>query len=231
MEPYQYGLQQMPGPAAAQPAQREVVVAGLPAPPQQAEDQRIAPPESLRTLQAPPADAEALAKLQKQFISGANWFYWIAGLSVVNSIIALMESDVRFVIGLGITQIIGVLGEVLAEQIGTTARYVAFALEILAAAVFALFGYFARKRHLCAFVTGIVLYVLDALIFLLAIQDWWSFGFHVFASIGLCTGLSATLKLRKTFQPRPEGQAPAAQPPTAGEPGANGGAEQDQTVG
>jgi len=38
--------------------------------------------------------------------SGARWFYWIAGLSMINSIAAMSNSSWSFLAGLGITQFI-----------------------------------------------------------------------------------------------------------------------------
>jgi len=43
------------------------------------------------------------SELQNQAKSGANWFYWIAGASLVNTIIFLFNGRVSFIIGLGIT--------------------------------------------------------------------------------------------------------------------------------
>ena len=40
------------------------------------------------------------------FHSGANWFYWIAGLSLVNTILLYTGSEWVFVVGLGVTQLI-----------------------------------------------------------------------------------------------------------------------------
>ncbi|MCK4625530.1 MAG: hypothetical protein KAV00_09495 [Phycisphaerae bacterium] len=155
----------------------------------------IEPDDSNLELQDYSIDHEALSKLQKQFDNGAKWFYWIAGLSVVNSVIFLMDGSVSFVVGLGITQLIAGIGAAFAEEFGPVARYIAFAFEVAAALVFVLFGYYALKRHRWAFITGIVLYALDSLIFL-AVQDWWSFGFHVLALFGLFGGMKAARKLR-----------------------------------
>ena len=44
-----------------------------------------------------------------QMKKGANWFFWIAGLSVVNSVILLMEGDRHFVVGLGVTQLVNAI--------------------------------------------------------------------------------------------------------------------------
>ncbi len=70
----------------------------------------------------PPATALASFAAQPQFEaqlkSGASWFYWIAGLSAVNTISALSGSNWRFMFGLGITQII----DAFAAQAGPSAR-------------------------------------------------------------------------------------------------------------
>src|SRR4051794_33834386 len=41
--------------------------------------------------------------LEKQIKSGADWFFWIAGLSLVNSFVALSGKGWGFILGLGIT--------------------------------------------------------------------------------------------------------------------------------
>ena len=47
-------------------------------------------------------DPVTLAQLK----NGANWFYWIAGLSLVNSAIFAFGGHVSFIAGLAYTQII-----------------------------------------------------------------------------------------------------------------------------
>lgn len=42
----------------------------------------------------------------KAIKGGANWFYWIAGLSIINTLIIFFNGDVNFIVGLGLTQII-----------------------------------------------------------------------------------------------------------------------------
>ncbi len=156
--------------------------------------------------QPKPADPVLLAKLERQFSSGAKWFYWIAGLSVVNTVIIFNEGDFTFVIGLGITQVIAGVGEVLAEDVGPLARQIALALVVLCTGVFVVFGRYALKRRHWAFITGMVLYALDALIFL-GVQDWWSFGFHIFALFCLYGGLRAERQLRDLERGGAEAQA------------------------
>ncbi|MBI5383736.1 MAG: DUF4339 domain-containing protein [Verrucomicrobia bacterium] len=85
--------------------------------------------------------------------SGGSWFYWIAGLSLVNSVVALCGSEWGFILGLGVTQIFDALG----QSLGGAGKAVVLGLDAVAAGVFILFGVFARKRHTWAFVVGMVL--------------------------------------------------------------------------
>jgi hypothetical protein len=165
--------------------------------------------ERRRQAQAPARAAEALPtpaqsqdvrlleeklRAENQFKSGANWFYWIAGLSLVNSVIMLLGGSWSFIIGLGATQIVDALAWIVAEDLGSDVglglRIVAFGLDIIIAAVVAGFGLLARKRFKWAFVVGMGLYALDGLLFLW-IQDYWSIGFHLFALYGLYQGVKA----------------------------------------
>jgi len=137
---------------------------------------------------------EEKLKIEKQFQSGADWFFWIAGLSLINSVILLAGSEWGFIIGLGITQIIDAIGLLIAEEVGIAGKIIAFIFDIVAAGIFVLFGVFARKRHKWAFVTGMVLYAVDGLIFLLVL-DVLSIGFHIFALFCIYGGFKALGKL------------------------------------
>ena len=134
----------------------------------------------------PPRDPATEARLK----SGAAWFYWIAGLSLVNSVVAFTGSDWRFILGLGITQIFDAFG----HDLGGAGKAVVLTLDLLAAGVLVFFGVFAHKHHLWAFVLGMVLIALDGLIFLFA-QDWLGVGFHVFVLYCLFRGVKACREL------------------------------------
>lgn len=147
-------------------------------------------PEATRSQEA--------EKLLQAMRSGANWFYWIAGLSLLNSVIQMFDSDRSFVVGLGITQIFDAVASAGAQDLGaqggTILRAIAFVLDVCVAGVFVLFGWQAGKRRHWAFLVGMALYFLDALIFLL-VQDWLSLGFHAFALFGIWAGFSSLRKL------------------------------------
>jgi len=152
----------------------------------------------------------AIEKWTRGWRSGANWFYWIAGLSVVNSAIALFQGEWGFVVGLGITQFFQALAQAAGEQAGGVAlvlRLLGMALALLAALVFVLFGWLANRGHGWAFVAGMVLYLLDGLIFLL-VRDWLALGFHVFALFCIFAGYGALRKLREAQAPAPAESRP-----------------------
>jgi len=138
---------------------------------------------------ATPAAADPV--WQKQLKSGGNWFYWIAGLSLINSAIALSGSGMRFILGLGVTQIIDGVAQGLDSGAGLA---VAVVLDLLAAAVFVFFGLFANKRFTWSFIAGMILYTMDGMIFLV-FRDWFGVGFHAFALWCIFRGFKACREL------------------------------------
>jgi len=126
--------------------------------------------------------------------SGANWFFWIAGLSLVNSIILMVGGRWSFLAGLGVTQIIDALAGALSDKLGAGATAFALFLDLCAAGVIVLFGILARQRHTWAFILGMILYGLDGLLFLL-VQDWLSLAFHAYALYCISRGLMANRRL------------------------------------
>jgi hypothetical protein len=143
---------------------------------------------------------EEKLKLENRFKNGAGWFFWIAGLSLVNSIILMVGGQWNFLIGLGITQVIDGIASGVAAEIGVDAatiiKILAFAADLVVAGVFVSFGVLARKGYKWSFIVGMILYALDGAIFLL-VPDFLSIGFHLFALFGIYTGLQAYNKLMK----------------------------------
>jgi uncharacterized membrane protein YqaE (UPF0057 family) len=135
---------------------------------------------------------------RRQMQSGARWFFWIAGLSLVNSIAAAADSSWSFLAGLGITQFIsGFASGLSADLDGSSAvTVVAFVLNVLVAAFFVFLGVFAQKGHTWAFLIGLVLYALDALIFL-AVQLWFPLAFHAFVFYCLYRGFAANRNMNR----------------------------------
>jgi len=134
--------------------------------------------------------------LVQQAKSGANWFFWIAGMSIFNSFVHLLGGSLNFVIGLGATQVIDALTTMMSQENGDSFFLgIGLVLDLIVVGMFVLFGVFAQRLHRWALVVGIVCYILDSLIFLW-LQDWFSLAFHAFVLYGLWRGWSATNQLR-----------------------------------
>ncbi len=135
--------------------------------------------------------AAVSAILKAQVTRGANWFYWIAGLSMVNLFAIVGNTDFRFVFGLGISE---GLAEWAKEQAATGAGSgvvaIAAAGSIGMTAFFALCGKFANRPSAAAFIVGMIVFVLDSLVFVL-IKDWIAVAFHAYATYALWRGFSA----------------------------------------
>ena len=145
---------------------------------------------------SPPADAGVL---ERKLHSGATWFYWIAGLSLVNSVAQSLGSAVSFLAGLGITQVFdGVMAALARGEDawpGAFLRAVALAFDLFVAAFFVLLAWQAGKRSRWAFILGMVVYGLDGLI-LVMVRDWFGFAFHGFALYGIWAGYSSLKQLQ-----------------------------------
>ena len=128
-------------------------------------------------------------ELEKRVKSGGSWYYWVAALSLVNSVVAFTGGGGGFVIGLSVTQFMDAM---LAES-GGSAKAIGLVLGVLAAGIFALFGVFACKRHVWAFVVGMVLYGLDTILTVLA-EQWLGLAFHGWVLFSLFIGTRAAMQ-------------------------------------
>ena len=135
----------------------------------------------------PTATAAAKAETTAILHRGASWLFWIAGLSVVNAVIFMSGSDWIFLGGLGITYIAAIVGVKLGS---TQVALVAAFVTIWATAFFACLGYFARKGQQWAFITGMVLYVVDMLL-VGYLQLWLMLLFHGYILFRLYQGYAS----------------------------------------
>ncbi len=151
----------------------------------------------------PAADAAQLAAMQTRLVlqgrmrSGMNWFYWIAGLSLINSGTYLFGANFTFVIGLGITQVIDGIFTTIAQELGSGAewlRVVGVIIDLCVAGLFVLIGYVGRKRVRWPAIVGMVLYALDAVL-MLVFKDFFGAAFHAWALFAIWTGLKAMRQL------------------------------------
>jgi len=126
--------------------------------------------------------ATALARVRVS----ARWFYWIAGLSLINSAVVIFGGSFHFVVGLGITSVV----DVLTKQAGSAGIVLDLIINGFVAALFVLFGSCASKAQKWAFLVGMGLYALDGLLLLMA-RDVLSVGFHAYALFCIYRGVAA----------------------------------------
>jgi GYF domain 2 len=135
--------------------------------------------------------------LERRARSGARWFYWIAGLSLVNTF--TLSHGGAFLVGLAVTPVI----QGFAAGLGQQYEGVGTGLSVAVSALFAIFGYFAWKGQSWSFIVGMVLYGLDAalLLGLAALTNSMRnvglmVAFHVLVLVWIFRGWQASIKLK-----------------------------------
>ena len=123
--------------------------------------------------------------------AGAKWFYWIAALSIINSIVVITGGNFHFVVGLGITSVV----DTFAKRVGSVGSMLDVIINGCVAGVFVLFGTFAVKAQKWAFLVGMTLYVLDGLL-LLRLRDFLAVGFHAYALFAIYRGYIAAKQVQ-----------------------------------
>jgi hypothetical protein len=131
----------------------------------------------------------AMAQIEAQFKRGAGWFYWLAGLSLINAAIDFFKGDWTFLFGLGITKLVGAFASE-----GGADPVVTLVTNLLLIAVFVAFGAMALKKSKPMYVVGIIVYGLDLLLCLL-LQIWLFAAFHAWVMWQLVSGYRACSQL------------------------------------
>jgi hypothetical protein len=138
-------------------------------------------------VSSPSANQNALIaqklRVEQTLKGSSSWFVIIAALSLVNSVLSMTGAKIHFIFGLGFTQII----DALAHNAGGAGVALDLVINGVIAAVFVLFWNFARKGEKWAWLAGMGLYVVDALI-LLAFKDILSVAFHGWALYRMYSG-------------------------------------------
>ncbi len=116
----------------------------------------------------------------------------VAAFSVINSVLVLSNANLHFIVGLGVTQIADGVG----KNTGSAGATAGVVVSLFMAGIFALFWKFARQEQQWAFITGMVIYALDGLIFL-GLGIFLDFAFHLYALYCMFLGLKALMQLQK----------------------------------
>jgi hypothetical protein len=120
---------------------------------------------------------------------GANWLYWIAGLTAVNSLAALGELNFGFSLGLGLTMLID-------ATLGHASRVAAIGLDVAIVGVWIGLGLWAKRLSAIAFWLGIAFFAADALL-CLYLQLYLSVLLHAWAIFAMWGGLQALNRFKR----------------------------------
>ena len=115
-------------------------------------------------------------QLENALKGSASWFVIVAALSIINSVLSMAGASIRFIFGMGVTQVV----DAMARQAGSAGVMLNLIINGMIAGVFVLFWHFARKGQKWSWIVGMGIYLIDGLI-LLPFQDYLGAAFHAYA--------------------------------------------------
>jgi len=121
---------------------------------------------------------------------GAGWFLTIALLSGVNSVLQIFDAKIRFIFGLGITQVIGAFR----PGSGHSGTLVMIVVDGLFIVMLILCSRWAKAGSQGAFLGGMVAYALDGVLLLL-FSMWLDAAVHAYALWMIWQGYTASRQL------------------------------------
>jgi hypothetical protein len=139
---------------------------------------------------AAPPNAATLVSLRR----GATWFYTIAALSGINSLLQIFDAKIRFIFGLGITQVVGAM----AKQ-NSNGTVILLLVDGLFIGLLLLCGKWAREKSQGAFLGGMIAYLLDGAL-LVIFGMWIDAAVHAYALYRMWQGYAACRELSRLEQ-------------------------------
>lgn len=139
--------------------------------------------------------AQHKLQLEHALKGSASWFVVVAVLSLINSVLSMASTSMRFIFGMGVTQVV----DAMAHQAGSGGVVLDLVINGMIAGIFVLFWNSARKGQKWAWIVGMGLYVIDGLI-LLPFEDYLGVAFHAYALYRMFSGfrlLSAYESLKR----------------------------------
>lgn len=136
--------------------------------------------------------------------SGASWLSAVGLFSFLNTLLGLFKTTMRFVIGLGATQVIDYFAVMLSQNSDNHTLFIAMniGLNLLIAAIFVILGWFAKREHGWAWLVGMALYLIDTGI-MVWIPYWPGLIFHLIALVSMILGYIALRKKQKLLKASP----------------------------
>jgi len=143
----------------------------------------------------PPATMDPSGPVILRMRRGAGWFLTIGLLSGVNAILQIFDAKIRFIFGLGLTQVIDVVAHGMGQG-GTIVMVVVDGLFIL---MLILCSRWAKTGSQGAFLGGMIAYALDGVL-LLYFSMWLDAAVHAYALWMIWQGYSASRELAQLQQ-------------------------------
>ena len=144
---------------------------------------------------APPAAMDPRIPIILRMRRGAGWFLTIAILSGVNSVLQLFDAKIRFIFGLGITQVI----DAVAHRMGQGGTIVMVVIDGLFILMLILCSRWAKTGSQGAFLGGMIAYGLDGVLLVL-LSMWLDAAVHAYALWMIWQGYSASRELAQMQQ-------------------------------
>ena len=135
-----------------------------------------------------PAASDPRVPLILRMRRGAGWFLTIAILSGVNSLLEIFDAKIRFIFGLGITQVVDAIGH------GVGQNGVTMAVDGIFIVMLILCSKWAKAGSQGAFLGGMIAYALDGVLLLL-FRMWLDAAVHAYALYMIWQGYAAVREL------------------------------------
>jgi hypothetical protein len=144
---------------------------------------------------APPVAIDPRVPIIQRMRRGAGWFLSIAILSGANALLQIFDAKIRFIFGLGITQLVDTMARGTGQG-GTTLILVVDGLFI---GMLILCSRWARTGSQGAFLGGMIAYALDGVL-LLYFRVWLDAAVHAYALWMIWQGFAASRELAQLQQ-------------------------------
>jgi len=155
----------------------------------------LSPGGSPPRASAPPAGTDPRVPVILRMRRGAGWFLTIAILSGVNSLLQIFDAKIRFIFGLGITQVVDALG----HGGGQNGMILTIVVDGIFIAMLILCSKWAKAGSQGAFLGGMIAYALDGVLLLL-FSMWLDAAVHAYALWMIWQGYSAARELAQIQQ-------------------------------
>ncbi len=143
----------------------------------------------------PPGAMDPRIPVIQRMRRGAGWFLTIGLLSGVNAILQIFDAKIRFIFGLGITQVI----DAVAHRMGQGGTIVMVVVDGLFILMLILCSRWAKTGSQGAFLGGMIAYALDGVL-LLYFSMWLDAAVHAYALWMIWQGYSASRELAQLQQ-------------------------------